>query len=317
MSNADTILAAIHQSSGLTDAELVGLTGIEPHQQVNQICNRLARNGRIRRERDSGGLFVNRPVLSRLNSSQFATLEATTSHGKSFATGMRPARLSDLEALDPSATLLVIACSGSKVQNAHVPSTAFGPSIMESLPENLANELRPARAAVRKRAVFDERTLLPALNRYSGGFYQAAGDQLARAVEHGAHVLIISGGYGVLTVREPIGWYNATFSPSWWPGNIVAECLSAYAASHDLRFVLAFLAASTGYARAFRGLGRVRGSGRLDRVFLVSAVADDVGGAMRKVPHSLGEAVAAHVRRELKPGWRSSDGLDLIVSQVR
>jgi hypothetical protein len=46
-------------------------------------------------------------------------------------------------------------------------------------------------------------------------------------------VLTISGGYGVLTAGEPIGWYDAAFNASWWPGNVVADCLSAYAASHN------------------------------------------------------------------------------------
>jgi hypothetical protein len=127
---------------------------------------------------------------------------------------------------------------------------------------------------------------------------------------------IISGGYGVLTAGECIGWYDAAFNPGWWPGNIVAECLSAYAASQRLTSIVAFLAASTGYARALRGLDGIPDSVRPDRVFLVSPVAGDRGGAMPTVPHTLGEAFAAFVRRDLKPGWRSTDGLDLSVSRV-
>jgi len=50
VSNADLILQAIEHSDGLTDAELVRRTGIRPHQQVNQICRRLAAQGRILRE---------------------------------------------------------------------------------------------------------------------------------------------------------------------------------------------------------------------------------------------------------------------------
>jgi hypothetical protein len=181
----------------------------------------------------------------------------------------------------------------------------------------VANRLRAARADVRQHVMFDERTVIPALNRYAGAFYQTASAELAQAFEHGLHVLIISGGYGVLTAGEPIGWYDAAFNPAWWPGNVVADCISVYAARNGLTSIVAFLAASTGYARAFRGLDRIPDRVRLDRVFLVSAVAGDVGGAMRKVPHILGEACTAFVRRDLTPGWRSTDGLDLAVSRVR
>jgi hypothetical protein len=317
MSNTDTILAMIHESSGLTDAELVRLTGIRPHQQVNQICNRLARNGHIRRERDARGLLVNRPVGSAPDSSQLVASLKAPRPSEPGSRCMRSPR-DDLEDLDPATTLLVIACSGSKVQDSPAGlSPAFGPSILESIPEDAANQLRAARADVRRHVTFDEHTLIPALNRYSGSFYQAGRPELARALDRGLHALIISGGYGVLAAREPIGWYDAAFNPSWWPGNVVADCLSAYATRYGLTSIVAFLAASTGYARAFRGLDRSPDAVKLDQVFLVSAVAGDVGGAMRKVPHTLGEAIAGFVRRDLKPGWRSSDGLDLAVSRVR
>jgi hypothetical protein len=231
---------------------------------------------------------------------------------------MRPSRFSDLDGLDPATTLLVIACSGSKVQDSPIGATpALGPSILESIPEDLANRLRAARADVRRHVTFDEHRLIPAMNRYSGAFYQAASGELVQALEHGVHVLIISGGYGVLTAGEPIGCYDAAFNPAWWPGNLVADCISAYAARHGITSIVAFLAASTGYARAFRGLDHIPDRARLDRVLLVSAVAGDVGGAMRKVPHTLGEAFTAFVRSDLKPGWRSTDGLDLVISRVR
>lgn len=46
--NMDLVLAALRRASEpLSDAELVSITGIRPHQQVNQICRRLAAEGRI------------------------------------------------------------------------------------------------------------------------------------------------------------------------------------------------------------------------------------------------------------------------------
>src|SRR5262245_14996480 len=102
MSNTDTILAMIPKASRFANAELVRLTGIQPHQQVNQICNRLAHNGQIVRERDARGLLVNRPVASAPDSSRStASLEPIPSPSQPFARGMRPARVPDLETLDP------------------------------------------------------------------------------------------------------------------------------------------------------------------------------------------------------------------------
>lgn len=53
--NADVLIAAISQHPGATDGELRIITGIEPHQQVNQVCRRLEQQGRVdRRTRDDG-----------------------------------------------------------------------------------------------------------------------------------------------------------------------------------------------------------------------------------------------------------------------
>jgi hypothetical protein len=163
MSNTDTILAMIRESSGLTE-ELVCATGIQPHQKVNLICNRLAHNGQIVRERDARGLLVNRPVASAPGPSRStASLEPIPPPSEPLSRGMRDARFSDLDTVDPTTTLLVIACSGSKVRDSPAsPGMAVGPSMLESLPEDVANRLRAARADVRRRVMFNERTLFPA-----------------------------------------------------------------------------------------------------------------------------------------------------------
>jgi hypothetical protein len=127
MSNTDTILAMIRESSGLTE-ELVCATGIQPHQQVNLICNRLAHNGQIVRERDARGLLVNRPVASAPGPSRStASLEPIPPPSEPLSRGMRDARFSDLDTVDPTTTLLVIACSGSKVRDSPAsPGMAVG-----------------------------------------------------------------------------------------------------------------------------------------------------------------------------------------------
>ena len=62
-----------------------------------------------------------------------------------------------------------------------------------------------ARRAVLAKAGLDDRQLMPAWQRYEGMLYSAAGRALQGAIEAGLHVLIISGGYGVIKACEPIG----------------------------------------------------------------------------------------------------------------
>jgi hypothetical protein len=63
MSNPDIILSLIQEVPGLTDSEIGRRTGSRPHQQVNQICNRLAAQGGIKRKpgaRSDAGARPNR-----------------------------------------------------------------------------------------------------------------------------------------------------------------------------------------------------------------------------------------------------------------
>jgi hypothetical protein len=59
MTNTERVPAALERSPGLSDAELGAVTGVAPHQQVNQICRRLAVQGLIRRGRGPQGRIVN------------------------------------------------------------------------------------------------------------------------------------------------------------------------------------------------------------------------------------------------------------------
>ena len=62
MSNVHLILALVRAHPGLSDAGLCQRSGVEPHQQVNQICRGLEKKGLIRRERAPSGRIVNVPV---------------------------------------------------------------------------------------------------------------------------------------------------------------------------------------------------------------------------------------------------------------
>ena len=57
--NVERIVETLQKQPGLDDDELSMITGILPRQQVNQICRRLERQGRLRREQGPRGKIVN------------------------------------------------------------------------------------------------------------------------------------------------------------------------------------------------------------------------------------------------------------------
>lgn len=65
MTNADKILAAIRSSAGLTDSDLRTRTGVQPHQQVNQICRKLEAQGFVDRRMRPDGRIGNWPRESK------------------------------------------------------------------------------------------------------------------------------------------------------------------------------------------------------------------------------------------------------------
>ncbi len=63
MTNRERVLKEVHSvPTGLTDREIRERTGIEPHQQVNQICHLHASKGLIRRLMGPDGLIINVPI---------------------------------------------------------------------------------------------------------------------------------------------------------------------------------------------------------------------------------------------------------------
>jgi hypothetical protein len=59
VTNIERVLLALQAEPGLSDAELRQRAQVNPHQQVNQICRRLEREGRLRRIDRSDGRIGN------------------------------------------------------------------------------------------------------------------------------------------------------------------------------------------------------------------------------------------------------------------
>jgi hypothetical protein len=143
--------------------------------------------------------------------------------------------------------LTVIPCSAKK---AHTGYQNEGSRLTNDLKPDTARQLLDARERLRERARVDESTLLPAWIRYTGSLYESARESLASAVDRGEHILILSGGYGVVKVDEPIGWYEAVLNLAWWPRGLLERCILEYAQHHQLKDVVCFAGSKTPYATA-------------------------------------------------------------------
>src|SRR5262249_18084068 len=119
-------------------------------------------------------------------------------------------------------TLFVVCCSAAK---SYAREHYQGATVLESLPSEIATALVAARERVAPLAHLDETFRLPRWRRYSGAFYQAAAPALENAVVRRAHVVILSGGYGVVQADEPIGCYDRAYRPGDWSGQIVQRAL--------------------------------------------------------------------------------------------
>jgi hypothetical protein len=195
------------------------------------------------------------------------------------APGARDTR-SPAEALrdvDPKRCMLIITCSASKQLGGQAPSGQED--------NQWAPELRESRARVLSSSKLDMTRVLPAWRRYTGTFYQHANPALADAVTRG-HVLIISGGYGIVRADEHIGWYDRQLHLGDWPRGMLESALLDEAHRRGLATVVAFASATTSYAQL---LHRVpwREAGITARLVTVSGI---TGGAMVEVPRRLGQA---------------------------
>lgn len=307
MNNADRILALLGRHPGIDDDELAELAGINPRQQVNQICRRLAEAGLIVRERGAFGKIANFPIPERLPVGPDALsgrpvepeISSTSVVSESDHTIERAGDLRDM--------LFLMPCSGRK--NASHAIERGGAPVTDDLPPALAQRLQEARSTVLAKAGLDESHPIPAWQRYGGTFYAAANRALADAVSQGLHVLILSGGYGVLKAGEAIGNYSMRLKRAVWPRGLLENVLSTYASRHQLKAVRALVSASTDY---YQIVSRTewRKSGISDIAILTPETSR---GAMVKAPRAQGEAFAALLAGKFSEGWRSSDGLAMRV----
>lgn len=148
-----------------------------------------------------------------------------------------------LRGLDPRRTLLVVPASAEK---------ALGGTPSQRHVDWCSQALRQGRERVLAAVPCDTSLLLPAWRRYMGGFYQQAGAALAEAVTDG-NLVIISGGYGIVPAREPIGWYDRALDLSDWPAGVLEAALIGEAHRAGAETVVAFAAAGSGYADVVRG----------------------------------------------------------------
>ncbi len=209
MTNADRVIAALREHGSLSDSELVRITGIRPHQQVNQLCRRLEAKGALRRVPNAGGTIINVLVAG-----------ADPLNSAASPPSARPGRSSATRASGRSFISIASSCWQSRVRLALFgPQTTRRQSWTEGRHRLRLAPLEPGRPIgtsppdVEVTAAVDESLLLPAWQRYDGTFYQAAGDGVRLAIADGVTVLVISGGYGLVIGQEPIGFYERPLLP--------------------------------------------------------------------------------------------------------
>jgi hypothetical protein len=185
-----------------------------------------------------------------------------------------------LRGFDPGRCMLIVTCSGSKQTGGQAPGGEDD--------NQWAPQLREARARVLASSDLDMTRVLPAWRRYTGTFYQHANPVLGDAVNRG-HVVIISGGYGILRAEELIGCYDRQLNLADWPRGLLESTLISEAHRQRLDTVIALASATTGYAQLLRRVPWQE-AGITARLVTVSGV---TGGAMVEVPRRLGQAFSA------------------------
>jgi hypothetical protein len=211
---------------------------------------------------------------------------------------------------DLSKTLLIIPCSGAKREYAEDEQAS--PPVTEYLPAELASELLEARRRLRQGVSFDDTTLAPAWQRYDGALYQAGRQAIGDLMEAGTHIVILSGGYGVVLAREPIGMYQAKLTASSWPAAIIERVLVAYANVRGLSSVRALVSATGPYIEVLQRV-RWREAG-VEDALLVTPQPEP--GGMRRSPATQGEAIVALCGGTLTRDWQSSYGLGVHVQSM-
>lgn len=202
---------------------------------------------------------------------------------------------------DPAHTLIVISCSKAKSWPRGITDEQV--QVIDGLPAELVSRLAEARGRLRYVAEVDDAVRDPAWCLYDGIAYRAAAPALGEAVRQGAHILILSGGYGVVHAKEQIGRYERVFDARDWSDGLIGEVLTAYADLHGLTSYVGLVSGSTGYAEALR---RAWSSGTRPAAVLSPV---DAKGTQQSL-QTTGQALATLLTDgQLPAGWRSSHGL--------
>ena len=93
---------------------------------------------------------------------------------------------------------------------------------------------------------------MPAWQRYNGHFYQPAASALKAAVSNSAHIVIISGGYGLVRAEENICDYERKLRCSDWPNHVIEEALVNEAIRVGAKNVVAFAPRTSQYAKVIK-----------------------------------------------------------------
>lgn len=309
MSNTDLVTDFIRGNPGCTDSEIRVGTGIQPHQQVNQIARRLAKSELTIRQVGADGMLHNYPGnaplgLATRQSSMRAIPPRSIAH-RAAARSSVEWKPSDLPAPGPG-TLAILPCSGDKRAGGQPRSP--GPLLGDSIEPAIAEELAQCRAHVATAARIQSARLMPAWQRYQGLLYQAARPALGSYIASEGELVIISGGYGAILGTELIGNYNRLFASADWPSRVVPRSIASYAKRRKLNQVVAFVAMTTGYRKTLESLD-------WKHLGIDLTIVSPVGGATGTTPLALGEAFAAWTNETLVPGWLSKHSLGLSVNR--
>ena len=148
MTNRERILKLVRSSPGQTDRQIRETTGIEPHQQVNQICRQLASEGLIARRPGPDGRIGNHPIgqRGRLTERRIVKRAPLRSYEPPHAVNAQSPLSTPPIAVDLPSALIVIPCSASKTHGGKRQISA--PGVTTVLTEPTGTRLTSARASV-------------------------------------------------------------------------------------------------------------------------------------------------------------------------